>query len=221
MKKILIIILLFVGANSVFAQYGSKNNDLNINTKLDFISAEAFIGYGRTHYDLENYTQAGFVPVGLRLAILPINFIDFGAEFRFNAYSPTFALKHPFTDSEAYVEKFRSNYLGGFVRVYPIPMIRLFFVRAGLGYNFNNRKKILYSDDYLMQEPYISENKKIEFDNSLSGNIGIGMSIGENPRAMISILYNFKNNVDLNNANEKYRANSLVLNLSVGMGLLK
>ena len=69
---------------------------------------EAYIGYARTSYDLpQNDGQTGFVPAGLSFLVEVADGVEVGVGARANAYSPTFKMKHPYTDHNGFTQKYR------------------------------------------------------------------------------------------------------------------
>lgn len=180
-------------------------------------------GYGYTLYNLEGYSQTGYVPALGRFMVEFGDYIEAGAELQMHILAPTFALEHPFTEKEAYREKFRSGYVGGVFRFYPFEDVlidRILFGRIGLGWHFLNRKAIFYTDDYMNTEKYLDNEKEtVRYSDPFGFNIGIGTNLGDDYRFTGALLYNFKRNTLAKDEDEYFGAGSFVLQLGFSMPL--
>ena len=209
MKKILLfalLVLYFLGDNYVKAQTRKIGNVP--------VNLEAFAGYGRTLYDLDEHSQAGFISAGMRAVYYNMP-VEIGAEAKFHIMSPTFTLEHPFYEKVAYEEKFRFHYIGTVFRYYPLDE-EYFFGRAGAGWVFNNRKVFLYEEEYVKNEGYIDDDKdkkRVNLTNPFSFNLGVGGAIPfkGNDKLMASLLYYYKKNVLAEDEDVSYTAGHLSL----------
>lgn len=189
MRKIIIILIIVLS----YSLSGNAQKSIHSNLSGLGLGTEVFLSYARTMYSFDNHTQTGFVPVGVRGYLIPMEKLELGGEIQFNLLSPTYELKHPFTDEVAYTEKYRFNYFGIFARFYPVE--NLVFARLGFGFNFNNRIRTIYTDDYLKQEPYLDDKRvSTSYTNAFGFNFGAGVYLGEDNGVALSLIYNYKKN---------------------------
>lgn len=204
-KQAIILTILLTISMSAYSQFDFDRPQFDI-----------FAGYGRTMYDLDEHSQAGFVPFGARVTIGE-DVVKLGLEVNANLYSPTYTLAHPFTDEEAYKEKYRSTYFGALGRYYIIE--NFLFVRAGAGVHFLNKKKFIYTDDYKDAEPYLTDDDEVvDYKNTFGFNIGGGISIGEDSRLIASLIYNYKKNTLKDDEDESFNASTISLVLAISIG---
>lgn len=202
MKKIITILALVAIVNM---QSGVAQQRVDIVT-----------GFGRTMFDLDNHSQAGFVPVYLRGSLGEDDVFQVGGELMFNLYAPTFVLKHPFTNEEAFNEKFRGNYIGAFGRGF-IPGTPA-FGRLGLGLNFNTRKRTNYTPEYMDNEPYLDEShEKVQYKSSFGFNLGVGAAIGDEMRLTTTLLYSYRKNTLKDDEDVSFNASSIALVLGISL----
>ena len=75
------------------------------------------IAYNSADYSFENYTTAGYFPLGARIALVWPGF-ELGAEGFQNVLSkPTFIFSDEITEAEKFRQIFDERYLGGYLRI--------------------------------------------------------------------------------------------------------
>ena len=181
---------------------------------------EAYIGYARTMYDLpQNDGQTGFVPAGVAFLVEVADGVEVGVDARANAYSPTFKMKHPYTDHNAFTQKYRGVNTAVIGRYYA-PIDFPVYGQLGFGMFVGGRQKTIYTKDYVKAEPWLEDEitkfrrQTVKYKPSFLFEIQAGCLLADNLNLFIRYS-NHKNKLKDDVNDEGYRAADFMFGVGV------
>ncbi len=195
---------------------------LPVVTKAQDFKTEIFVGYARTSYDLpQNDGQTGFVPAGVSFFTKIVDDVEIGLSVRANAYSPTFKMKHPYTDHTAFTQKYRgvnTSLVGRYYAPIDFPV----YGQLGFGAFLGGRQKTIYTKDYVKAEPWLDDEitkfrrQTVKYKPSFLFEIQAGCLLGTSKNLNLFVRYsNHKNKLKDDINDEGYRAADIMFGFGV------